>query len=206
MIRRSRFGYCVLLIVTVAASHSAEYADALSDFTEAILCDHDNAQAFCHRGRARSAKGQFDLALADYTFSIRLDPQNANAFIGRARVARMETESAAIFVSYDPDRFEEKYGRRYVSGRLQDVIDDYTAAINIDPLDADAFFERAVVSAYAGKHTNTLNDVTEAGSFDLAVQWQSKAIEQATDNDKPDFEKRLDLYRSRRPLRDEWKK
>ena len=43
----------------------------------------------------------------------------------------------------------------------------------------------------------------EAGDFDAAVQWQSKAIELLSDEKrKADYRTRLTLYREKKPYRD----
>jgi hypothetical protein len=40
---------------------------------------------------------------------------------------------------------------------------------------------------------------TEAGDFDKAVEWQQKAIDLATADQKADFETRLKLYQDKKP-------
>jgi tetratricopeptide (TPR) repeat protein len=41
----------------------------------------------------------------------------------------------------------------------------------------------------------------ETGDFEQAVEWQTKAIDLATGEEKSEFAKRLDLYKNRRPYR-----
>ncbi len=39
----------------------------------------------------------------------------------------------------------------------------------------------------------------EAGDFEKAVEWQTKAVSMASENEKPDYQSRLDLYRAGKP-------
>jgi tetratricopeptide (TPR) repeat protein len=46
----------------------------------------------------------------------------------------------------------------------------------------------------------------EAGNFEEAVKWETKALEMAAEKDKPRYQSRLDLYKSGKPYREEPKK
>jgi serine/threonine-protein kinase len=43
----------------------------------------------------------------------------------------------------------------------------------------------------------------EAGEFDEAVRWQTKAMEEVPESEKADFHVRLELYKAGKPYRDE---
>jgi len=43
----------------------------------------------------------------------------------------------------------------------------------------------------------------EAGEFDKAVEWQTKARDLAPENQKADYQTRVDLYRAGKPYRRE---
>jgi tetratricopeptide (TPR) repeat protein len=182
-----------------------EYDRALADYSAALRLDPGYAAAYNNRGLAWIAKGEYDCALADCSAALRLDPGQADAYNHRgvAWIAKGEYERALA---------------------------DYTEALRLDPWQADAYNncawlwatcpvakhrdgKQAVASAtYAcelsgwkeADHLGTLAAASaEAGDFDAAVKWQSRANELYADaGNKKNGEERLRLYREKRPYRE----
>ena len=184
-----------------------EYDKAIADYNEAIRLDPKHALAFNNRGIAWRAKKEYDKAIADFTEAIRLDPKDAGAYYynrGHAWHDKKEYDKA---------------------------IADYGEAIRLDPKDGAAYNHLAWLRAVCPKpecrdgkksvelasracelsgwkeayHVGTLAAAyAEAGDFDKAVEWQTKANALYTESqDKDKGEKRLKLYREKTPYRDE---
>ena len=144
----------------------------------------------------------------------RPSPTPATAIRSRPVAGRISIATAA------PPTARKEYGR---------AIADYDRAIRLDPNDARAHNSRAWIQATcpdakfrdgktavesatkacelsgwkAPSHIDTLAAAyAEAGGFDAAVKWQSRAIELASDpKEKDDDRTRLELYRAKKPYR-----
>jgi len=60
-----------------------EFDKAITDYTEAIRINPDDARAYHNRGIAYSRKEELDKAIADYTDAIRINPDYATAYHNR---------------------------------------------------------------------------------------------------------------------------
>ncbi len=177
---------------------------AIADFTAAIRLDPREVTAYINRGLVWQSKREADKALADFDQAIRLDPQSAGAYLDRGGVWEQKRE-------YDK------------------ALADYDHAIRLSPKDAHAHNARAWILATCSdakyrngatavlaaktaceltdwKHASFLDTLAaafaEAGDFESAIKWQSKAIELATDPaEKQELQTRLELYREKMPYR-----
>jgi tetratricopeptide (TPR) repeat protein len=200
-----------------AYAEKHEYDAAIADFTEvikqtdddeAIRSKSNNADVFYNRGIAYRAAKQLGKSVADFTEVIRLEPKDVDAYRQRSRIYRR-------------------------NGDYEKAIADYRKIIGLEPespvghndlawLQAtcpDANFrngKEAVANAQTavalggGKWTSldTLAAAyAEDGDFEKAREFESKAIELASDDkQKEECRSRLELYRQGKPFRDEIKK
>ena len=161
--------------------------------------------AYCERGLAWQDKQEYDKAIADFNEVIRLDAEYDRAYYNRGLAWQSKQE-------YDK------------------AIADFNEAIRLDPRQAYSYHnrawiwatcpdakyrdgKRAVESATKACELSEWKDpddmdtlaaaCAEAGDFDAAVQWQSKAIElQGDEKRKADYRARLTLYREKKPYRE----
>ena len=196
----SSWGNCKLGDVSVA---QAQWDNALKDYTEAIRLDPANYAAFAGRGIAHKGKGDLAAALRDLNEAIRLAPTSPVAFNSRA----------ALWTA---------------KGDLEATLRDFAEAIKLSPYYASPYNNRAWLLA-TSKHDHirdgkaALADATKAcelttynnavfldtlaaayaetGDFDQAINWQQKAASLVSATRKPDYESRLNLYRTNQPFR-----
>lgn len=191
-----------------AWQNKGDYDKAIANYNEAIRLDPKDAVVHYNRGHAWQSKGDIELAIADYSQALVLDPKFSPAYYNRGQASESK-------------------------GRYEDALADYNEAIRLDPKYArpydgrawiwatcpDAKFRngrQAVESALraceleAGQGRSNIATLAaayaEAGDFGNAVKWQSRVVELASDADKADHQKRLELFRSGKPFRDELKK
>ena len=182
------------------------YDRAIQDFDQAIRGKPDHAAAFNNRGMAYSEKGLYDRAIQDYDQAIRLKPDYAAAFSNRGIAYMQKGLDARAIQNFDqtirlePDYVVAQNNKAWLLATAPEAhLRDGAAAVRAA--------ERAVRLKDSLEHRDTLAAAyAEAGRFADAVREQEKAIAMLRSagrtNDIPDFESRLDLYRTGRPYRE----
>jgi len=110
---------------------------AITNYTEAIRLNPNDAMAYMGRGNAYSEIENYDKAIADYTQAIRLNPNYADAYFNRGGIYLGGT------------------------GDYDKAIADYTQAIRLKPNDADAYFNRATAYGLLKDYNKAIADLTE---------------------------------------------
>jgi len=186
------------------------YPKVIEDLTTSLGIEQ-NDEDYVNRGRAYRELGEFDKAVADFGEAIRLNPQNATAFAlrGDAYLAKYDATNA-------------KRDLEQAIADLNSAVD----ACRDNPTDKfrpeNAYFLRASCYMLAKDYDRAANDFTEVlrivpggtkkmdvllddlaakfaegGKTSQAIQWESKAIELASDEDtKAEYRTRLQQYRS----------
>ncbi|MGL6076039.1 MAG: tetratricopeptide repeat protein [Fimbriiglobus sp.] len=188
-----------------------EYDKASTDYDEALKLDPKYVFAYSGRGNAWKDKKEYDKAIADYTEALKLDPNDAYAHGNRAITytkLKKYDEAAAGFekaIELDPmDWIHRNYAKfrancpeaKYRDGKK--AVELAKKAVEKAGKDTDWQYADALAMAYA-----------EASDFELAVAEQRKAIEMLKAEKAPDVEDlkqaeaRLELYRAKKPYRDE---
>ncbi len=177
--------------------------DAVQYFTDRIEKNAKDVSAYNSRAWAWKLKGDLGLAISDFTEVIRLDPR-AYGYVNRGTVwsARKEYDKAsedyAEAIRLDPKHASAhnslawllatcpdakiREGKKALAAAKQALELDEKSANNMD----------TVAAAYA-----------ESGDFVEAVRWQEKALEDPQFKDNADYRRRLQLYRDKKPYRQE---
>jgi Tfp pilus assembly protein PilF len=184
-----------------------DYGKAIADYSEAIRLDPRWSTTYFNRANVFKIRGDYDKAVSDYSAAIRLDPKDPDAYFNRANTYRLT----------------KQYAR---------AADDWSEVVRLDGQDAEARDrlgwllatcpdetvrngERAVEHAGIaceladGKSPRYLATLAaafaEAGRFDLAVKWQTRALEspQYDRGEGSSARQRLQLFENRKPYREE---
>ena len=194
--------------LTLLARASARFdlgrvAEAAADCDAALALEPDSARGHSLRGMARRQLGDLAGALADFTAAVKLapdlpGPRNLRAGIhyqlgkyGRAvqdhlDALKCDPRSASTFNQLgwlwatvpDPDVRNGRQARECATRACE----------------LTEFQEPGFLDTLAAAHA-------ECGEFDDARKWQRKAVELAADDQKADYQTRLDLYADGVPYR-----
>jgi tetratricopeptide (TPR) repeat protein len=181
------------------------FDQAMAEYAEALRIDPSYANAHSNLASALVVKGRRDLALAHYTEALRLNPDHRDAHVGLGMILNDQGRRDLALAHYaealrlNPDTAiahnncamiwatapEAKYrdGRRAVASATRACeLTEWKEPVFLDTL--------AAASA-------------EAGDFEAAVKWQTRAIDLVADEKrKDDFRGRLKLYEARQPYRE----
>ena len=174
---------------------AGEYAQAITDFDEAIRLNSNSVVALMFRGNAYGFLGQYDQAFTDCDQAIRLDPANTAALFCRANAYKAQGNSERAIADLDSViRIEPRNADAYYYRGLvyyeQDIypqaIADFDQAILLDPDYADAYFKRGLAHYRNSERSMGLADlkvyVRLAGEdADLAAQSMITRIEAEQD-------------------------
>jgi tetratricopeptide (TPR) repeat protein len=193
----------------IAWNKMGEYDKAIADCNEVIKLAPNSGPAYNTRAAAWFGKGEDTKAIADASEAIRIAP--------------------AFVASYDTR------GKAYVqTGQYDKAIPDYNKAIQLARMNALAYNDLAWLQATCpdqryrdgqkafqnankayqldnGKSWHYIDTLAaayaEAGDFDAAVQWETKAIALAGNAKGVEGARsRLELFKAKKPYRDELKK
>jgi tetratricopeptide (TPR) repeat protein len=179
----------------------------MADFNEGIRLDPTDPLAYSNRGQALVDQQKYAEAVADFDKAIELDPEDASTYAKRGLLWALQ----------------QKYDK---------ALADFNESVRVDPK-ADAGYahrawlwatcpelkyrdgKRAVESATRAceltqwKDDDTLDTMAaacaEAGDFDSAVKWETKALDLVPKDseDAADYRERLALYQQRKPYHEQ---
>ena len=150
-----------------------DYKGAITDYTQAIRLNPDDADAYNNRGLAKSDLGQHFAAIADYDIAIRLNPDSAGAYDNRGLAKSDLGQHFAAIADYDiairlnPDSAGAYNNRGIVKGDLGQyfaAIADFDIAIRLNPDDANAYYNRGLAKYHLGQHFAAIAD------YDIAIR------------------------------------
>jgi tetratricopeptide (TPR) repeat protein len=184
-----------------------EYDKAIEDYTKAIELDPMYALAYNNRAAVWLEKKEYQRAVRDSTKAIELDPKFATAFAHRAGALAglkkyedaVKSYEAALALS-PGERVQRDYAL-FLASCPDEKYRDGKKALEL----AKKALEQAGKNPSWGYRSALAAAHAESGDFDLAVAEQKKVLEdKALDKeDREKMEARLELYRAKKPYRDE---
>ena len=153
---------------------------AIRDLDAALAIDKNNPVALYNRGYARFAKREFDQAIADYGAALELDPYMGLAYNnrcltraidGRDLVRALADCDAALKLM--PLNLDVRDTRGFTYLKLGDpalAINEYNAALDIDPNRTIALFGRGLARIRNGQTTEGEADQAAAKVLDPEVE------------------------------------
>lgn len=176
--------------------------DEIKHATYEIQQDSTNLCLYIYRGDVWCDKGDYEKAIRDYNQAIKINPQSVEAYISRGdlfvKLKRYEEAnvdySVAIKLNHRSSYAHNARGlllstcpdKNHRNGKQ--ALEDALHAVELSCGMRETL--GTLAAAYA-----------ETGDFEKAIEIQLKAIEVASEEDKPEHLKRLELYRSGRPRR-----
>jgi serine/threonine-protein kinase len=158
------------------------------------------------RGFAYDALERPDEALADFDRALRIDPGLFGVYGRRGRIREARGDYAAALADYDT-AIRVAPRRAFTHAQRAWLLATCPEAKYRNGAEAVASARRAC-ELTEWKDADTLDTLAaasaESGDFDAAVRWETRAIELTPQNpDQAPLRARLDLYRQKRPYRDQ---
>jgi tetratricopeptide (TPR) repeat protein len=160
-----------LYLRAISRMRLSDNRGAITEYTDLIRLNPNNANAFVGRGLARAALGDHKEAIKDYNEAIRLRPQFADAYDVRGLAhAALGDHKQAVKDYNEAIRLKPQYADAYNNrglahaalGDHKQAIQDYDEAIQLKPQYADAYNNRGLAHAALGDHKQAIQDYNEA--------------------------------------------
>ncbi len=137
---------------------------ASSVFLKAIKIDPNYALPYYNRALLMQSFRGNELAIADYTKAIKISPLFVMAYLNRGR-AYYDYDSMAT--DYGVNTLNALTGAKIDNTKnYQQAIADYTAATNLEPTNALAYFQRGIVHYRMKNYDQAIADFTQAITLD----------------------------------------
>jgi tetratricopeptide (TPR) repeat protein len=185
--------------------NAKDFDKAILDLTEAIRLCPDNDSFRFVRGSARYLKGELNQAIDDYTAAIEIAPDDRDAYVARAVAWRRKGEFEKAFLDLrEAHRKDPTNAYPY-----QELAWLQSTASDARFRDGKKAVKNALRACELNEGEKPANlcilaaAYAEAGNFDAAVEWQSKADDLANSEQRAWWQPRLSLYKANQPYREE---
>lgn len=152
---------------------AGRYAEAIEDFSGALMKNSQNAKALHDRGSCKKLLGNPESAAEDYRSAIRVDPTMTTAYINLGSIYRNLEKSAEALAEFNQAlRLDEnnilainnRGNTHYALGNYLEAERDFRKVIELDP-------------TYAYAHNNLAGALIKQERFDEAIESATKAID-----------------------------
>ncbi|MEM6591804.1 MAG: tetratricopeptide repeat protein [Cyanobacteria bacterium P01_C01_bin.73] len=159
-----------------AYANQGDFERAITDFDQALALNSEDAIAYFNRGSAHGNRGNLGDAIADFNRAIVLDPELADAYTNRG-VARMLQYHN---FSFNLDQYNHLTRLASFEQRhLEEAIADFTQAIAIDDVYADAFGNRGIAYRLMGRFNAAIADLNQALQLAPGTEWMEEELAKA---------------------------
>jgi tetratricopeptide (TPR) repeat protein len=176
---------------------------AIKDLSEAIRLQPTDGNYYNARGIVWLEKKEYERAIRDYDEAIRLDPKDLFAYYNRGGAWEKQRKFAKAIADYsqvirlDPTYSYAHNARAWIWATCPDArfrngkraVESAKKAMQLYPHGGN---KDTLAAAYA-----------ELGNFEEAVRWQEAALADADFRNNEDFRRRLELYRNKKPYREQ---
>lgn len=115
----------------LAYLNKADYNQALSDFSQAIVYDNEYFNAYLHRSNSYILQGKYYLAITDLDQALTINSQDSNVYFLRGYAYKAKNE-------------------------LNKALSDFDLAITYDPSNALAYFSKALIFDQTGRYQEAI--------------------------------------------------
>jgi tetratricopeptide (TPR) repeat protein len=183
-----------------------DYDKALADYEKAIKLVPTETVFYRDRGNVAFIRKKYDDALIDYTKSIEMDPTYIVPWQMRGRTWEAKKEYAKAL--NDHVKAAQLAGKEpFYSTYHTTLAMLYAACPDEKVRDGKKALEAAQKAYELAKGPNELATLAaahaELSEFEIAVEWQTKALEVIPKTQKAPHEQRLKLYQDKKPYRGE---
>jgi tetratricopeptide (TPR) repeat protein len=184
-----------------------EYDKAIDDYSEALKGDPKFAMGYANRARAWYLKKDYDRAVADCDTALELDPKYSLALTYKGQALAKQKKYAEAAKVYEAAVKLEPLAGRYnsLAWFLATCPDEkFRDGKKALELAKKAVEQSGKVVPWAYRSTLAAA-FAETGDFEKAVAEMQKALEdkEVTKDDRKKLEERLELYKTKKPYRDE---
>jgi tetratricopeptide (TPR) repeat protein len=183
----------------VTASKAAEY------FGNRVQNEPNNAWAHYAMGMVFMLGGEIDSALKDIEVAIKLDPKLDAAWSCRGNIHYLRKNYAQATPNFrkaielNPENDEAINSLAWMLATCPD-------SEHRNGKQAIALASKAC-ELCKNRNENYVDTLAaayaETGEFEKAIQWQTKAVDLASPQEKEEFRQRLELYKEKKPYREE---
>lgn len=167
----------------VVYARQRDYEQAITNYNEAEKLDPKLVDIYLNRGIAYTTIGMPEPAIQDYSRVVTLRPGDRDGWLNRGheylktrRFDRAITDFTQVLRLGDSFVARIGRGRAYwVVGNLNKAFDDFSAAIQLQPTSAIAYYYRARIYARYGQHDTAMADARKAMSLGLKISDQELA-------------------------------
>ena len=193
----------------IAWKRKGDFDKAIADFNQALRIDVNYIAVYINRGNAWENKGDFDKAIADFNQALRLDVNYTKVYINRGWAWNGKGEYEKAIIDFNEAlRLDANYAYAYGSlAWLQATCPDSRYRDGKAALkNANKAYQMEGWKNWGGPDTLAAA-YAENGDFEKAREWETKAIEMATDEkSKQRCRSHLKFYKQNKPYREELKK
>lgn len=180
--------YWILIILVVAGActgdtiegdrffKKGEYEKAIQVYNEHLDTNPSHIKSLYNRGRSYEELGQFKEAIEDFEQVLKVSPGNANALLSLASISLKQNDPAnAVYYAEQAvesaDDNPSAYllrGRGYhKQGKLEEALDDYNSAINLDKSIGQAYLYRGALKISMKRGKSGCSDLRIARSLNV---------------------------------------